>query len=206
MQEGRCFVVGAGDFTTRGLSLRRGDLLLAADGGLEALHRAGLRPHAVIGDMDSYEGSLAGHRLMRFPKLKDDSDLALGLRLGKQLGFRSFLLYGASGGQREDHFVAALQLMAGGAMEGLRLRMVAPRFTAYALHNQHALLPARPGCMVSVFSHSPESRGVRLQGLQYEARDLTLKSSRPLGLSNTALHGRVLAGVRQGLLLVFVEA
>lgn len=205
MREGRCFVVGAGDFTGRGLSLRPGELLVAADGGLKALLLAGLRPHAVIGDMDSFVDRAPGLPLMRFPRLKNDSDLALGVRLGLQQGFRRFRLYGASGGTRTDHFVAALQLMTGCAMQDLEVQLVAPGFDAYALHNGRALIPARPGSMVSVFSQLPVSRGVCLKGLQYEATDLSLYSNRPLGLSNQALSSRILVGVRAGLLLVMVE-
>lgn len=205
MREGHCFVVGAGDFTSRGLMLRPGDLLIAADGGLEALRTAGLQPHCVIGDMDSYAGSLAGVPSLRFPRLKDDSDLALGVRLGLKQGFRRFRLYGASGGARDDHFVAALQLMAGHARQGLEMRLTAPGYEVYALHNQCRILPASPGCTVSVFSHAPASRGVVLKGLQYEAGQLVLSSDQPLGLSNTARHSRILVGVRDGLLLVFVS-
>ena len=55
MRTGRCFVVGAGDVTPRGLVLRPDDMLIAADGGLDALTPLDLRPHCLVGDMDSLQ-------------------------------------------------------------------------------------------------------------------------------------------------------
>ncbi len=201
---GRCLIVGAGDVTSRGLRPRPGDLLIAADAGLLALRALGLRPHLVVGDMDSMQGPVQGLPLLRFPIRKDDTDLALAVRAGRGLGYRRFVLYGASGGEREDHFIAALQLMAGLSQQGLRVRLVAPRFRVEALHDGSLLIPTRPGTTVSVFSHSAQSLGVSLQGLDYAADDLTLLSGQPLGVSNRALHRSALIGVRQGTLLIFV--
>lgn len=206
MRTGSCFVVGAGNVTARGLAPRPGDLLLAADGGLDALRRLGLRPACVVGDMDSARGSSRGVPALRFPARKDDTDLALAVKLGRRLGYRRFLLYGASGGAREDHFLAALQLMGGLSARGLRLSLVAPAFTIHTLCNGQRIFQSRPGATVSVFSHSARSLGVRLRGLSFGAEGLTLSHDRPLGVSNQALGNRFLAGVREGRLMIYIEA
>lgn len=204
MRSGRCFIVGAGAVTGRGLAPRPGDLLIAADGGYGKLLSLGLRPHAVVGDMDSQQGPVLGVPLLRFPVRKDDTDLALAIRLGRRMGFGCFRLYGVSGGEREDHFLAALQLMGGLAEQGLRLELVAPAYTIHALYNESRLMAARPGSTVSVFSNTTVSRGVCLRGLNYEADDLCLESGRPLGVSNEARASRILVGVKEGCLLVFI--
>lgn len=187
MRTGRCFIVGAGDFCARGLRPGPGDLLIAADGGCAPLLRMGLRPRLLVGDMDSLGTSAPGVPRLRFPVRKDETDLALSVRAGLARDYRRFLIYGASGGRREDHFLAALQLMAGLSEEGLRLRLVAPRYDVWALHDGRLLIPTVPGATVSVFSHSGQSLGVTLRGLDYPAEGLRLTSARPLGVSNRAL-------------------
>ena len=205
MREGRCFIAGAGDLCPRGLYPGPGDMLIAADGGYAGLRRLGLYPDLVIGDMDSYRGSVRGIPLLRFPVRKDDTDLSLAVKAGKSQGFRRFVLYGASGGAREDHFLAALQLMAGQSRKGLQMRLVAPDFEVYALHNATLPISTRDGMTVSVFSHSRLSMGVTLKGLHYEADGLRLQSGFPMGVSNAARGSRALIGVKQGTLLVWVQ-
>lgn len=206
MQTGRCFVVGAGDVTARGLMPRPGDLLLAADGGLMALRRLKLRPACLVGDLDSFQGDRRGIPTLRFPVRKDDTDLALAVKLGWQLGYRRFMLYGASGGDRDDHFMAAVQMMGGLSRKGLSLSLIAPRFSVHTLHQEQKVFHCRPGATVSVFSHSAKSHGVRLMGLSFAGEDLTLTHDHPLGVSNQALGSRFLVGVKKGRLLVYIQA
>lgn len=203
MHPGICYIVGAGEVVPRGLFPRKGDLVLAADGGLQALERLGVRAHALVGDIDSLGAVPAGIPALRFPVRKDDTDLSLAIRLGMQQGFRRFHLYGVAGGPRTDHFLAATQLMGGHSAKGLSLRMVARRFTLDTLTDGCILLPAFKGGTVSVFSLSPVSRGVSLRGLDYEANALTLTSHFPLGISNRAVSGRIAVGVRHGTLLIY---
>lgn len=206
MREGRCFVVGAGDLCARGLRPGPMDMLIAADGGYAGLQRLGLHPDLVIGDMDSFQGKVMGVPLLRFPVRKDDTDLSLAVKAGKSQGYRRFVVYGASGGVREDHFLAALQLMAGQNQQGLHIRLVAPSFDVYALHNASLLIPTQAEMTVSVFSHSVQSLGVTLKGLQYEAENLRLQSGFPLGVSNQAKGSRALIGVKKGTLLIWVQS
>ena len=65
-----CYIVGAGDFTSRGLAPAEGDLLIAADGGYDWLRQSGLTPDFLLGDLDSL-GVLpslpAKTKLLRYP-------------------------------------------------------------------------------------------------------------------------------------------
>ena len=201
-----CYIVGAGEFSPRGLSPGPGDLLIAADGGHQSLRAHGLRPDIVVGDMDSSTQPVIGIPLLRFPVRKNDTDLSLALKLGSRMGYRRFRLYGAAGGPREDHFIAALQLMGGWSKRGADIRLIARRFTLYALTNASLLIPTRPGQTVSVFSHSAQSLGVNLRGLSYRGDGINLDHGFPLGVSNSAASGRALIRVRRGTLLIYQEA
>ena len=201
--KGICYIAGAGEFTPRGFSPKEGDLVIAADGGYQSLTALGLRSGIVVGDMDSVTQDIVGVPLLRFPIRKDDTDLSLALKLGCLAGYRRFRLYGAGGGPREDHFFAAIQLMAGWSKRGREIRLFAPRFTLYALSNASLILPTRPGGIISVFSFTPKSLGVTLRGLDYEENNLTLRHDIPMGVSNAAAGSRALISVRQGTLIIW---
>lgn len=205
MRSGICFIVGAGEFTCRGLKPARGDLLLAADGGYEALHAQGLSPHLVIGDMDSLCFTPPqGMSVLRFPRHKDETDMALAIRLAQGMGFRKFRLYGATGG-RQDHFQANLQLLSALARSRYDARIVAPNFTVYAIAaGTLRLRGLHRGQTVSVFCAGDEALGVTLRGLAYEITNARLTGDNPLGVSNQAAGDTAHISVRRGTLLVFV--
>lgn len=203
MKQGRVFIVGAGDFSRRGFSPGPLDLVIAADAGLAALWAQGIPADLVIGDMDSLKHLPRGQRLLRFPKKKDDSDLALAIRLAYARGYRKFLLYGALGGHL-DHGLANLQLMAGLARKGAKVRMIAPDATVYAVSKDVLHLPLiSPEHTVSVFAVE-QARGVRIRGLAYELEDASLEPFLPLGLSNQGRGTRAIIQAKEGTLLVFV--
>ena len=205
MIKGTCYIVGAGDMTSRRLQPKAADLLIGADGGYLSLSQLGLRPDLVIGDMDSYHGQVIGVPLLRFPVRKDDTDLSLALKLGKNQGYRRFKIFGSTGGQREDHFIAALQLMGGWSKKGYSLQLIAPDYTIYALTDSSLLISSKPGYTVSVFSHSAQSLGVSLKGLDYEAENINLCHGLPLGVSNAmGPAGRAVISVKKGTLFIYL--
>ena len=201
--KGICYIVGAGEFAPRGFLPKEGDLVIAADGGYQSLTALGIRPGIVVGDMDSATQSVVGIPLLRFPVRKDDTDLSLALKLGSLAGYRRFRLYGAGGGPREDHFFAAIQLMAGWSRRGMEIRLIASAFTLYAITGGSLIIPTIPGKIISVFSYSPESSGVTLRGLDYEENNLTLRHDVPLGVSNAAAGRRAFISVRRGTLIIW---
>ncbi len=205
LNRGRCFIVGSGDFTARGLRPLHQDLLLAADGGADALAAIGLHPALVIGDMDSLHQAPSRLPTLRFPRAKADTDIVLCVRFGLARGFRRFLIYGASG-SRPDHFFANLQLLSALSAKRLQASIVAPGFSAHVVTNSCLMLSGqRTGARVSVFSLSQVSTGVTLIGLVYPLDEGKLRADFPVGVSNQAMSERVFLQVRKGSLLVFVE-
>ena len=200
-----CFIVGAGEFTARGLAPAAGDLLIAADGGYTPLAALGLTPHLLLGDFDSLPVRPQGVPTLTFPVAKDDTDLGLALREGFARGYRDFALYGAGGG-RLDHTLANLQLMGGMSRQGATLVMVCPTFDVRAVTDGTLALPPRPqGTLVSVFCHGAQALGVTLRGLQYPLEGATLTCDHPLGVSNAYAQAQAASvTVAQGTLLIYV--
>ena len=96
------------------------DILAAADSGLIAAERAGLRPDWIVGDMDSLGtvGSQDGlamldkypaGRVIRYPPEKDFTDTELALRLLREKGCDVIRIAGGGGG-RMDHLFAIRSL------------------------------------------------------------------------------------------------
>ena len=115
MSRGVLFIGGRGPdprFIT--LILKDGDLICAADSGLDAVLAAGLKPDGIVGDMDSVSDiSLLEHypadTVERYPADKDDSDTELGLDWLRRRGCRDIVLIGGGEG-RLDHSLAILGL------------------------------------------------------------------------------------------------
>ncbi len=199
-----CYIIGAGDFTPRGLAPLPGDLVIAADGGYRYVQAQGIVPHILLGDFDSLgePPALAGVELIRHPVRKDDTDTGLALSVGWQRGYRSFALYGCGGG-RIDHLLANFQSMGRYAGMGAQVRLVDPGYTAYAVANGTLTLPpAKPGTLVSVFCHGTAAEGVTLRGLSYSLSDAELTCDWPLGVSNAYEAGEPVIEVKKGTLLV----
>lgn len=198
------YVVGAGAFCARGFHPRPDDVVVAADGGLDALLQLSIRPQLVVGDMDSQKLVPPSIPRLRFPSKKDQTDLALALLFLKARGLRRFLLYGAGGG-RMDHSLANFQLLQGLAQEGMQARLIDPHYTALSLFESKLWLPPlQKGRVVSVFALSGQAQGVSLSGLAYPLHNATLSPTLPLGVSNRARGLPIGISVKKGGLVVLV--
>ena len=71
---GTCWIIGAGEFTPRGLARAAEDFVIAADAGLLLCERLGVRPDVVLGDFDSMDVRQAPADCIRVPVEKDDTD------------------------------------------------------------------------------------------------------------------------------------
>lgn len=202
---GICYIVGAGEFTSRDLTPRDGDFVIAADGGLLPLLAMGLRPDLLIGDLDSLGGESgipSGIPLHRLNPVKDDTDTAVALETGFSMGFRIFRLYGCGGG-RVDLLLSNLQLLGQYSRRGASMRLIARDYDLYALTDGTLDLPPRArGTLVSVFCHGERAEGVTLRGLKYPLDNDTLTCDRPLGVSNEHLDGIASLSVQKGTLLI----
>ena len=199
-----CYIVGAGEFTPRDLHPAQGDLVIAADGGYNALLSVGITPDLLMGDLDSL-GSVAlpnELELKRFPIQKDDTDTGIALAYGWEHGYRDFVLYGCSGG-RVDHLLANWQSMCRYSRLGACVRMVAQDYDAWALTNGTLPLPSAPaGTIVSLFCHGEKAEGVSIEGLMYPLCNAVLTCDFPLGVSNEHTGDPASVSVQNGTLLV----
>jgi thiamine pyrophosphokinase len=182
------------------------ELLIAADGGALPLLRAGLRPHIVIGDMDSLDDASLralgeqGAELRRYPREKDATDLELALLHTAAAGATEIDVLGGLGG-RWDHTLANVALLALPELIGRRVRLLVDRQTLFLVRDS-AALEGQAGDTVSLLPLSGEARGVTTQGLLYPLHEATLSYERARGISNVLLEPPGRVSLSDGLLLV----
>ena len=187
--------------------LRPGDYLIGADGGTRHILALGLRPDAVVGDLDSLEpetvAALAaqGVEIERYPVAKDQTDLELAIEAGLKAGADEVLLLGALGG-RLDQTLANLLILAQRhwpvplrLAEGDQLAQVLRGGGCLALH-------AAPGSTVSAIPLSPVVSGITYTGLEYPLVDATLALGSTRGVSNVVASSPATIAIREGVLLV----
>jgi thiamine pyrophosphokinase len=189
------------------VTLEAGDLLVAVDGGADALARVGATPALLIGDLDSISpATLAaleerGVELVRLRTAKDETDTEAALRLVIARGATKITVFNALGGPRLDHLMGNLLLLTAPWLAGVTVTLVDGLHEAF-LVNGDAAVAGLPGDLVSLLPLSAAVRDVRTEGLAYPLHGETLAQGATRGVSNemTGRQARVTHG--EGALLL----
>ena len=196
-----CHIVGAGTCPVLP-SKKEGDLLIAADGGMDALRAANQTPDLLIGDFDSVKGELpSGVETLRLPVEKDETDMEAAIAQGISRGFCEFAFYGAVGG-RPDHTYANYRLVVSLAKRGMRGVIYGGAYSVSAVKDGTLVLPREANGTVSVFAADERAEGVTLAGLYYPLTDAVLLPDVTLGVSNQVVSHPASVSVKKGCLLV----
>lgn len=206
-------VVASGDLAADDVRwLDRAELVIAADGGAATLERLGRRPDQLVGDLDSVEHSLvakldeADVPIERHPADKDATDTELALRAAVGLGATEIVLLGALGGDRLDHELANLLLLADPETARLPVRIVRGPTTARVLRSGSLPLEGRVGSLVSLLPIGADAVGVTTEGLRWALEGATLRIGRSRGISNEVVATPASVAVHDGTLLVVETA
>ena len=198
-----CIIFCAAGFYGLAEPTQKDDFLIAADGGLAHMKKAGLIPNGILGDFDSL-GYIPESALV-FPVEKDDTDAMLAVRKGLELGYKRFLLYGSLDGPRLDHTVANFQTLQFLADHGATGYLIGKDHIVTVVKNASISFPASASGILSVFCMGQDARGVTLQGLKYNVDDIVLTAGFPLGVSNHFTGNKARITVTDGSLLVIYD-
>lgn len=204
-------VLVAGSALTAELSraeIASADLLVAVDGGAEALARLGVPPGLLIGDLDSISvGTRSsfeaqGVEVVVLPTAKDETDTEAALRVAIARGATEITVLGALGGPRLDHLLGNLLLLTSPLLDGVKARLVDDRHEVF-LANGEVVFGGEQGDTVSLLPLTPRVESVVTEGLLYPLSGDTLFQWSTRGVSNvmTGPEARVRHG--EGVLLVF---
>ncbi len=190
----------------------RAALIIAVDGGIRHCEQLGIRPHVLLGDLDSAPEKLIsravadGVSLQRHPRKKDKTDLELALNLACSRGAETVALFGALGG-RWDMSLANLLLPAATAYNTMRITLYDDQTRIDLLRDNEQLeLAAEAGSRISLLPVNAAVEGVTLTGFQYPLTNYTLSFASTLGISNILVEDKGSISVGKGLLLIVLTA
>lgn len=185
--------------------VRRAERVLAADGGANHLARLGVRPDAVVGDLDSIRPGVRAwvgeERLVQRPD-QNFTDLAKTLRYAvEELGAGAFTVLAATGG-RLDHALENLALL--GRLAGQAEVELVDEVARIVAVQGPATLSTTPGQTVSLVPLGRCER-VTTAGLRWALAAEPLDLLRRTGVSNVAEGNEIRLVVEGGTLLVFLH-
>jgi len=207
----RVVVVASGETADADAAwLEDADLVIAADGGAAWLASLGRAPDRIVGDVDSIDPAAVerlaaeGTEIERHPRGKDASDTELALEAARRAGATSIVLLGWFGGERLDHEIANLLLLADAALADLDVRALRGPMTARAVHGGRGsfVIGGAAGDLVSLFPLGGDAVGVSTEGLHWALELATLAFGRSRGLSNVVDRAPASISLESGVLLV----
>jgi thiamine pyrophosphokinase len=191
------------------------DLVIAADGGARHAQVLGIAIDLWVGDGDSLgeDGiaalAAAGVPIERSRPDKDETDVELAVDAAVARRARGLIVVGGLGGERTDHALANVALLARADLIGrptilldARSRISLLRAPGPADELARAVLGGAPASTVSLLPFGGDARGVTTDGLVYPLADETLTLGSARGVSNVIARRGASVTVRHGLLLV----
>lgn len=201
----KCCIFGAGEYHGEMLALARDAFVIAADGGLLHTKKYGIIPNLAVGDFDSLGSLPEGVETLRFPVMKDDTDMALAVNEGLLRGCDSFYLFGGMGG-RLDHTLANMSLLLSLAKKGVSAYLVGKEGVVTALCGGESLaFSSTCEGVLSVFAASEACDGVSIRGLLYSLENGRLVQDKALGVSNHFVGCEASVSLKEGSLFLLWE-
>ena len=196
-------------FALEWLEKHRYDCMIAADSGMNFLHRNGIVPDIIAGDFDSvkseslaYFQELNGVQVIKLNPVKDDTDTEFVIREAIHRGATEITVLGATG-TRLDHVLANVNLLGIGLEEGISIQLV-DKHNRIRMTSDSLVITKNEqfGDYVSVLPVRGDAKGVTLDGMKYSLKDADINCFSSLGVSNEIREDVARIFVRQGVLLV----
>jgi thiamine pyrophosphokinase len=182
------------------------DLIIAADSGAQTALRLGLTPAIVVGDFDSLSLShdalqAMGCQTIQAPVEKNETDSELAIEIAIQRGASCITLLGGLGGQRFEHSIANVLLLAD--YNTVSIRIIDGPSTIWLLRGPGSTnIEGQAGDLLSLFPLAGDVQGVHTSNLYYPLHGETLRFGKPRGISNILTDPQAEVAIEQGLLLI----
>lgn len=196
-------------FATEWLQKNKYDTLIAADSGMNFLHRNDIVPNMVAGDFDSVDSeslekfsNMQDVELLRLNPIKDDTDTEFVIREAIRRGATEITLLGATG-TRLDHVLANVYLLGIGLENGVSIVLADEHNRIRMIEDELEISKAEQfGAFVSILPIKGDAKGVTLEGVKYPLKDAYVSCFSSLGISNEIVEEKAKISVKQGILLV----
>lgn len=181
-----------------------GDLIIAADSGLNHAAPLGLSPAVVVGDYDSLGHAPkvdADVEVVTVPTEKDVTDTQLAVELALTRGADELHIIGGLGG-RLDHTLSNLAILEDLADKRIRAVMENGQNRVRLLRNDSTILPRSGYTYLSLLSLEPIAKGVDAEGVKYPLKGAKITRSFGYAVSNEITGNCCFLSVKKGTLLV----
>ncbi|HWP95980.1 MAG TPA: thiamine diphosphokinase [Syntrophomonadaceae bacterium] len=207
----KCVILANGeygdDLTPYSQVLKEADIVLCADGGANYAYALSVRPHCIIGDMDSINNRVREYFLgldvpvKKYPRQKDFTDTQLALSEAEALGANEIILVGSLG-KRLDHTLSNLYSCMELVQRGIKVSHLAAGMAVYLMSGELEIT-GKTGDLVSVLVLTDQALGVCERGFEYPLDRAVLSKGNPYTVSNRMLDEKGIITVEQGVLAVF---
>ena len=180
------------------------DLVVAADGGLEAARHAGWPVHAVVGDLDSAGADSlewargVGAEIEDHPARKDFTDLELAMEFACRRAPEVHVIASAAG--RLDHAVANLLVLASPRWSDTTVSATVDAAHIDVVRGRRRLT-GEVGETISLLAVGAPARIASTSGLEYPLSDEWLSPTAARGISNVVTGAPVTLDVVEGVVL-----
>ncbi|HEY6540469.1 MAG TPA: thiamine diphosphokinase [Ktedonobacteraceae bacterium] len=192
-------------------ALASADMVIAADSGAATALRLGHVPAYIVGDFDSLNAQLVeqlrarGSQIISASVEKDETDTELAVQLAIEQGATHITLLGALGGDRFDHTIANVLLLAG--FDTIPIQIIDGPSTCWLLRGPgHTSIEGQVGDLLSLLPLTADANGIRTHGLYYPLNGETLRFGKPRGVSNMISGEQAEVSLEGGMLLVIHTA
>lgn len=178
-----CGIISGGVYSPL-TDIEKCEYVIACDKGYEYALRDGVKPDYVLGDFDSYTGSLPDDiKLLELPCAKDDTDTMIAIKYAVENKFDEIYLYCALGG-RVDHFMGNLEGCTFAVQKGIKVTLVDENNKMVIFSQTSILVPQREGYSLSVISITDKCENLSIKGARWELDNVTVTNAIPFGISN----------------------
>lgn len=197
------------EFALEWLQKNKYDCMIAADSGINFLHRNGIVPDVIAGDFDSVDdeglnefSGMSEVEILRLNPIKDDTDTEFVIREAIRRGALEITVLGATG-TRLDHVLANVYLLGIGLENGVSIVLVDEHNRIRMIEGSLEIAKDEQfGEFVSILPVKGEAKGVTLEGMKYPLKDAEVFCFSSLGISNEIIEEKAKISVKQGTLLV----
>lgn len=200
----RCVIIGGGDCTVDILksNISPDDFVICADSGFDIADEAEICVDLLIGDFDSIKFIPENVDKITLPVEKDVTDCLAAYNEGVKLGFKSFLLFGGTGG-RFEHTFANISLMANASKSGIALEIIDNKHIFRSITNSTIKIAKKDNQQISVFAYGGKALGVTLKGFHYTLDDYSLDPfNGALSTSNDIIDDYGKISVKNGTIII----
>lgn len=212
--QGKCILIGAGEFAYSVIQREKEDYVIAVDGGMRYCEQLGLEPDLYVGDFDSVESAQRDklavierqypERVKRLKPEKDDTDMLSALRHGLEQGYTEFYIYAGMGG-RLEHTIANIQSLVFLKNHNAKGYLLDGTMSCFVLRNECMKWEAGKNGYLSLLAMEEQVEGVCICGMKYPLDNAVITNGFPIGIDNEFTGQDALITVKKGTLLVILR-